>query len=58
MSIGRAAAKTADHKEILMTKKLLAMALAASIALPVAAFATDAAPQRAASWCSAKARPR
>jgi uncharacterized protein YggE len=32
--------------ENLMTKKLLALALAASIALPVAAYAADAAPQR------------
>ena len=40
-----------------MTKKLLALALAASIALPVAAFADGRGAAARASWCSAKARP-
>ena len=43
VSIGRAPVrKMADERENSMTRRLLAIALAASIALPAAAFATDA----------------
>ena len=42
----RAGRAQSDYMENLMTKNLLALALAASMVLPVTAYADDAAPQR------------